>query len=98
MEYQIYDRMGLPITWETFNKSRKPSDLNEFSYLYEGITEEDYQVAISVEERKCYVTFSEFSTSKEDKKDDTNKDLLTCEFTADDTDDANKSILHSPPN
>jgi hypothetical protein len=39
MEYQHYDRMGVPITWEIFKRSRKPSDNNDFPYLYEGTIE-----------------------------------------------------------
>ncbi len=82
--------------WEILTRSRKPSDDNVFPYLYEGTNEENYQVAVSVEETNCCVNFSEFSTSKENIHDDTT-DLLTCEFTADDIDDANNLILHSPP-
>jgi hypothetical protein len=83
--------------WEILTRSRHPSDDDVFPYLYEGTIEEDYQVAISVEETDCCVNFySELSTSKENINDDT-LDLLTCEFAADDIDDANNVILHSPP-
>jgi hypothetical protein len=43
MEYQNYEQMGAPITWEILKQSRKPSDLDDFPYLYEGTTEEDYR-------------------------------------------------------
>ncbi len=51
--------MGVPITWEIFKQSRKPSDYNDNPYLYEGTTEEDYRFTLSVEERKFCVTYSE---------------------------------------
>jgi hypothetical protein len=57
--------MGVPIMWEILKQSRKPSDHDDLPYLYEGATEEDYRLAASVEMRKCCVTFSELSTSKE---------------------------------
>ncbi len=69
MEYQSYDGMGVPITWEILEQSRIPSDHNDFPHLYEGKTEEDYRLAVSLEERKCAVTFSELSTSKENRED-----------------------------
>jgi hypothetical protein len=60
-------------------------------------TEEDYRLAISVEERKCCLTYSELSTTKENRQDYPNKELLTNKFTADDTGDANKEIILSTP-
>ncbi len=95
MEYQHYDRMGVPITWEILKQSRKSSDYNDYPYLYEGTTEEDSRFALSVEERKCCVTYSEMSTFKDNRQDYPNKEVLTTEFTPDDTEDANKAILHS---
>ncbi len=83
MEYQHYEGMGVPITWEILERSRKPSNVGEFPCLYEETTEEDYRVAISIQERKCCVTFSEISNTKENKKDDTSKDIITSEFKAD---------------
>ena len=77
MEYQHYDGMGVPITWKILQQSRKPSDYNDYPYLYEGTTEEDYRFAISVEERKFCVTYSEMSTSKDNRQDYPNKELLT---------------------
>jgi len=97
MEYQHYDGMGVPITWEIFKQLRKPSDYDDYPYLYEGTTEEDCSLALLLEEKKCCVTYSELSTSKENRRDYTNKELLTSEFTADDADNANKTILCSPP-
>jgi hypothetical protein len=41
-----------------------------FPYLYEGTTEEDYNLALSVEKSSCCVTFSEFFSSKHNKDDD----------------------------
>jgi hypothetical protein len=97
MEYQHYDEMGVLTTWETLKQSRKPSDYSDCPYLYEGATEEGYIFALSVEERICCVTYSEMSTSKDNRQDYPNKELLTSEFTADDTGDANKAILLSTP-
>jgi hypothetical protein len=73
MEYKHYEGMKVPIPWEILTRSRKLSDLDKFQYIYEGPTEEDYQVANSVEETNNCVTFSDFSTSKENRKDDTTK-------------------------
>jgi hypothetical protein len=36
MEYHHYDGMGVLITWEILEKSRKPSDHDDYPYLYEG--------------------------------------------------------------
>jgi hypothetical protein len=77
MEYQHYDGMGIPITWEILQKSRKPSDCDDYPYLYEGTIEEDYKFALTVEERKCCVTYSEMSTFKDYRQDNQNKDMLT---------------------
>jgi hypothetical protein len=78
-------------------QSRKPSDYNDYPYLYEGTTEEDYRFALSVEERKCCVTYSEMSTFKDNRQDYPNKEVLTSKYTPDDTEDANKAILYSTP-
>jgi hypothetical protein len=93
MEYQHYDRMGVPIIWEILQQSRKLSDYNDYPYLYEGTTEEDYRFPLAVEETKCCLTYSEMSTFKEDRQDYPNEEILTSEFRADDTDDANNPIL-----
>jgi hypothetical protein len=90
--------MGVPITWKILKQSRKPSDYDEYPYLYEGTTEEDNRFAISVEERKCCVIYSEMSTSKNNREDYSNKELLTGKFTADDNGDANKANLLSTTN
>jgi hypothetical protein len=97
MEYQHYDGMGVPITWEIFKQSRKPSDYNDYPYLYEGTTEEDYRLALSVEERKYCATYSDMLTFKDNRQDYPNKEVLTSKFTPEDTEDANKAILHSTP-
>jgi hypothetical protein len=70
-------------------------------YLYKRTTEEDYNLALSVEKSNCYVTFSEFFTSKHNKDDDkiewmtqelagdkNQTESFTCEFTADCVDNA----------
>jgi hypothetical protein len=77
MEYQHYDGMGVRITWEILQKSRKPSDCNDYPYLHEGTTEEDYRFSLTVEETKCCVTYSEMSTFKDYRQDNQNKDMLT---------------------
>jgi hypothetical protein len=97
MEYQHYDGMGVPITWEILQQSRKPNDYDDYPYLYGGTTEEDYRFALAVEERKCCVTYSEMSTFKDDRQDYPNKEMLTSKFRPDDTDDANNAILLSTP-
>ncbi len=97
IEYQHYDGMGVPITWEILQQSRKLSDYDDYPYLYEGTTEEDYRFTITVEERKCCVTYSEISTFKDNRQDYPNKEMLTSKFRPDDTDDANNAILLSTP-
>ena len=97
MEYQHCVGMGVPITWEILKQSGKPSDYNDYPYLYKGTTEEDYRFALAVEERKCCVTYSEMSTFKDNRQDYPNKEILTSEFRPDDTDDANNAILLSTP-
>jgi hypothetical protein len=64
MEYQHYDGMGVPITWEIFKQSRKPSDYDDYPYLYEETTEEDYRFALAVEERKCVYLILKLQHSK----------------------------------
>ncbi len=49
MEYQHYDKMGVPIIWKILKQSIKSSDYDDYPYLYEGTTEEDYRFALSVE-------------------------------------------------
>ena len=83
--------------WEILQQSRKPSDYNDYPYLYEETTEEDYRFGLTVEERKFCVTYSEMSTFKDNRQDYPNEEVLTSKFTLDDTDDANKAILHSTP-
>jgi hypothetical protein len=91
--------MGVPISGELLSRSRKPNLDGVFPYLYEGITEEDYNLALSVEKSNCCVTFLEFFSSKQNKDDNKiewmkqelagDKDQtesFTCEFTADDVD------------
>ncbi len=97
MEYQLYDGIGVPITWEILKQSRKPSDQDDYPYLYEETTEEDYRFALAVEERKCCVTYSEMSTFKDNRQDYPNKEMLKSEFRPDDTDDANNAICLSTP-
>jgi hypothetical protein len=62
--------MGIPISGEMLSRSRKPNLDGIFPYLYEGTTEEDYNLALSVKKSNCRVTFSEFFTSKHNKDDD----------------------------
>jgi hypothetical protein len=101
LAYQNYEGMGVPIPEEILSRSRKPNHDDVFPYLYEGTTEEDYNLALSVEKSNCCVTFSEFFTSKHNKDDDgiewTTQELagdkdqtesFTCAFTADYVDNA----------
>jgi hypothetical protein len=97
LAYQHYKGMGVPISGKLLPRSRKPYLDGVFPYLYEERTEEDYNLALSVEKSNCCVTFSEFVSSKHNKDDDKiewmkqelagDKDQsksFTCEFTADD--------------
>ena len=61
-------------------------------------TEEDCRFALSVEERKCCVTYSEMSTFKDDRQDYPNKEMLTSKVRPEDTDDRNNAILLFTPN
>jgi hypothetical protein len=70
LAYQNYEGMGVPISGEILSRSRKSNLDGVFPYLYEGTTEEDYNLALSVEKSNCCVTFSEFFTSKHNKDDD----------------------------
>ncbi len=101
LAYQNYEGMGVPISGEIFSSSRKPNHDDVFPYLNEGTTEEDYELALSVEKSNCCVTFSKFFTSKHNKDDDAielmtqelavdedKTDSFTCAFTADYVDDA----------
>jgi hypothetical protein len=91
--------MGVSISGALLSRSKKPNLDGVFPYLYEGTTEEDYNLALSVEKSNCCVTFSELFTSKHNKDDDKiewmkqelagDKDQtesFTCEITADDVD------------
>ncbi len=62
--------MEVPLSGEILSRSRKPNHDDVFPYLYEGTTEEDYNLSLSVEKSNCCVTFSEFFTSKHNKDDD----------------------------
>jgi hypothetical protein len=69
LAYQHYKGMGVPISGELLSRSRKPNLDGVFPYLYEGTTEEDYNLALSVEKSNCCVTFSEFFSSTHHKDD-----------------------------
>jgi hypothetical protein len=97
--YQHYKGMGVPISGESLSRSRKPNLDGVFPYRYEETTEEDYNLALSVEMSNCCVSFYEFFSSTHHKDDDKiewlKQDLegdnnqtesFTCEFTADDVD------------
>ena len=70
LAYQYYKGMGVPILGELLSRSKKPNLDGVFPYLYEGTTEEDYNLALSVEKSNCCVTFSEFFSSKHNKDND----------------------------
>jgi hypothetical protein len=97
MEHQHYDKIRVPITWEILKQLRKPSDYDDYPYLYERTTKEDYRFALSVEERKCCVTYSEMTSFKDNRQDYPNEQDLRSKYTHDDTEDANTPILHSTP-
>jgi hypothetical protein len=50
--------MGVPISEETLSRSRKPNHDDVFPYLYEGTTEEDYNLALSVAVVSHFLNFS----------------------------------------
>jgi hypothetical protein len=101
LAYQNYEGIGVALSWEILSRLRKPNHDDVFPYLYEGTTEEDYKLALSVEKSNCCVTFSEFFTYKHNKDDDAielmtqelavdedKTDSFTCAFTAGYVDDA----------
>jgi hypothetical protein len=100
LAYQSYEGMGV-ISGKILSRSRKPNHDDVFPYLYEGTTDEDYNLALPVEKSKCCVTFCEIFTSKHNKDDNKiewmkqelagDKDQtesFTCKFTADYVDNA----------
>jgi hypothetical protein len=82
LAYQNYEGMGVPISGEILSGSRTPNHDDVFPYLYEGTTEEDYKLALSVEKSNSCVTFSELFTSKHNKYDDA-IELMTQELAGD---------------
>jgi hypothetical protein len=60
LAYRHYEGMGVPISGDLLSRSRKPNFDDDFAYLYDGTTKEDYNLALSVERSNCSVTFSEF--------------------------------------
>jgi hypothetical protein len=70
LAYQNYKGMGVPISGKLLSRSRKPNLDGVFPYLYEGTTEEDYNLALSVEKSNCCDTFFESFISKHNKDDD----------------------------
>jgi hypothetical protein len=67
LAYQHCKGMGVPISGELLSRSRKPNLDGVFPYLYEGTTEEDYNLALSVEMSIFCVTFSDFFSSNHHK-------------------------------
>jgi hypothetical protein len=100
LAYRHYEGMGVPISGDLLSRSRKPNFDDDFAYLYDGTTKEDYNLALSVERLNCSDTFSEFFSSKHNKDKDKiewmeqelagekedKTECLTCEFTAGDAD------------
>jgi hypothetical protein len=57
MEYQHYDGIGVPATWEILQQSRKSSDYDDYPYLYEQTTEEDCRFALLSRREKMLCNF-----------------------------------------
>ncbi len=71
LAYRHYEGMGVPISGDLLSRSRKPNFEGVFPYLYDGTTNEDYNLALSVETSNRSVTFSKFFSTKHNK--DNNK-------------------------
>jgi len=66
--YQQNECMGVPITWDILNRSRRPSVDDLFPYFYDNrTTEADYQSAKMVELMGCCVTKVEYEISNKDQ-------------------------------
>ncbi len=62
-QYSHYEGMGVPITWEILNRSRRPSNDDLFSYFYDWTTEDEYNSALAVERMGYCVTKIEYAQS-----------------------------------
>jgi len=79
---QFYDQqnecMGVPITWDILQRSRRPSIDDTFPFFYDNrTTEAEYQRAKMVEFMKCTVTKVEYAISNRDQIEE---EMVSCLF------------------
>ena len=66
--YQQNECMGVPITWDILNRSRRPSIDDLFPYFYNNrTTEAEYQSAKMVELMECCMTKVRYAISNKDQ-------------------------------
>ncbi len=77
--YQQNESMGVPITWDILQRSRRPSIDDVFPFFYDSnrTTEAEYQRAKMVELMKCSVTKVEYAISNRDQIEE---EMVSCLF------------------
>ena len=76
--YQQNECMGVPITWDILQRSRRPSIDDIFPYFYDNrTTEAEYQRAKMVEFMECCVTKVEYAISNRDQIEEV---MVSCLF------------------
>lgn len=75
--YQQNESMGVPITWDILQRSRRPSIDDVFPFFYDSnrTTEAEYQRAKMVELMKCSVTKVEYAISNRDQIEE---EMVSC--------------------
>jgi hypothetical protein len=77
--YQQNECMGVPISWDILQRSRRPSIDDVFPFFYDSnrTTEAEYQRAKMVELMKCSVTKVEYAISNRDQIEE---EMVSCLF------------------
>ena len=75
--YQQNECMGVPISWDILQRSRRPSIDDVFPFFYDSnrTTEAEYQRAKMVELMKCSVTKIEYAISNRDQIEE---EMVSC--------------------
>ena len=75
--YQQNECMGVPISWDILQRSRRPSIDDVFPFFYDSnrTTEAEYQRAKMVELMKCSVTKVEYAISNRDQIEE---EMVSC--------------------
>jgi hypothetical protein len=75
--YQQNECMGVPISWDILQRSRRPSIDDVFPFFYDNnrTTEAEYQRAKMVELMKCSVTKIEYAISNRDQIEE---EMVSC--------------------